>query len=302
MGMYLGTPSTDKETADGENSFLKYGMSCMQGWRTNMEDDHVAEAEFGENMSLFAVFDGHGGQEVAKYCGKHYARILKSAPAFSKGDYPTALKQSFLLMDEDILTSKGQKELKSYQSESAINSMAGCTANVILIVGKKVFCANAGDSRSYLGQKESSGIGAKPLSVDHKPEDEVEIARIQKAGGSIMMGRVNGNLNLSRAIGDFEYKQNKALKAEEQMITSDPDVQTHELNLSKDKFIIMGCDGVWEIHSGEQICQSVAEQLESGEKVMSKIVGKILDDGLAQDTSSGFGCDNMSGVLIVFKN
>lgn len=40
------------------------------------------------------------------------------------------------------------------------------------------------------------------MSYDHKPEDEVELARIKNAGGKVTMdGRVNGGLNLSRAIG-----------------------------------------------------------------------------------------------------
>ena len=62
------------------------------------------------------------------------------------------------------------------------------------------------------------------MSFDHKPEDQKEIERIQKAGGEVTMGRVNGNLNLSRALGDLEYKNNKKLSAEEQMITADPDI------------------------------------------------------------------------------
>lgn len=46
------------------------------------------------------------------------------------------------------------------------------------------------------------------MSTDHKPEDEQEKARIIKAGGRVTGdGRVNGGLNLSRAIGDHAYKQ-----------------------------------------------------------------------------------------------
>lgn len=52
---------------------------------------------------------------------------------------------------------------------------------------------------------------AVDMSYDHKPEDEVELARIKNAGGKVTMdGRVNGGLNLSRAIGmaDFMCGQN----------------------------------------------------------------------------------------------
>ncbi len=50
---------------------------------------------------------------------------------------------------------------------------------------------------------------AVALSEDHKPENELEKKRIEAAGGTVSENRVNGNLNLSRSLGDFEYKQNK---------------------------------------------------------------------------------------------
>lgn len=67
-----------------------------------------------------------------------------------------------------------------------------------LIRGKQLIVANAGDSRCVV----SEGGKAVDMSYDHKPEDEVELARIKNAGGKVTMdGRVNGGLNLSRAIG-----------------------------------------------------------------------------------------------------
>lgn len=78
-----------------------------------------------------------------------------------------------------------------------------------------IYVANAGDSRSIIG---ISGK-AKPLSFDHKPTDEGEMNRIIKAGGFVEFGRVNGNLALSRAIGDFEFKQNDKLSPESQIVT-----------------------------------------------------------------------------------
>lgn len=47
------------------------------------------------------------------------------------------------------------------------------------------------------------------LSEDHKPDNKIEFDRIKEAGGNVSCGRVNGNLNLSRALGDLMYKQNK---------------------------------------------------------------------------------------------
>jgi protein phosphatase 1G len=55
---------------------LRYVVSAMQGWRRSMEDSHIAELNFQEGCSLFGVFDGHGGQEVALYVKKHYKKVL----------------------------------------------------------------------------------------------------------------------------------------------------------------------------------------------------------------------------------
>lgn len=86
---------------------------------------------------------------------------------------------------------------------------------------------------------------AVPLSFDHKPENQTEIDRIEKAGSTITEGRVDGNLNLTRAIGDLKYKTKAHLKPEEHPITANPDVYEYDLDNDCD-FIIMGCDGVWE--------------------------------------------------------
>lgn len=79
-------------------------------------------------------------------------------------------------------------------------SDSGTTAVVALIRGKQLIVANAGDSRCVVSERGK----AVDMSYDHKPEDELELARIKNAGGKVTMdGRVNGGLNLSRAIGVY---------------------------------------------------------------------------------------------------
>lgn len=118
----------------------------------------------------------------------------------------------------------------------------GCTANVVLIDDyKKLYVANAGDSRCVLCR---SGK-AVALSFDHKPDNDVEKKRIEKAGSTITEGRVDGNLNLSRSLGDMKYKQNKELKPSEHPITALPDVLVQNLS-PDDQFLLIGCDGIWE--------------------------------------------------------
>jgi len=64
-----------------------------------------------------------------------------------------------------------------------------------------------------------------PLSFDHKPQQDIEMNRITEAGGFVnQFGRVNGNLNLSRSIGDLKYKQVPGILPPEQIITAEPDI------------------------------------------------------------------------------
>jgi len=107
---------------------------------------------------------------------------------------------------------KYRKELMSFKEKENEDdeSMAGCTANVIVIKDKIIYCANAGDTRCCLS---NNGKLVK-MSKDHKPDNEIERQRITDAGGFISDGRVNANLNLSRALGDLEYKKNNNLPPE----------------------------------------------------------------------------------------
>lgn len=77
---------------------------------------------------------------------------------------------------------------------------AGCTANVALIHKDTLYVANCGDSRSIIYK---NGRVVK-MSIDHKPDQDRERARVKAAGGFVSAdGRINGNLNLSRSLGDF---------------------------------------------------------------------------------------------------
>lgn len=121
----------------------------------------------------------------------------------------------------------------------------------------KIYVANAGDSRCILGK----GGNVVPLSFDHKPENEEEIARIEAAGSQVTDGRVDGHLNLTRALGDLKFKKKEGLTAEQHPITANPDVYEYELTPDCD-FILMGCDGCWETKSNEQMCEWVYNKLE----------------------------------------
>lgn len=71
-----------------------------------------------------------------------------------------------------------------------------------------------------------------------------EKARIVAAGGFVDFGRVNGNLALSRAIGDFEFKKSADLPPEQQIVTAFPDVTVHDIT-ADDEFLVVACDGMY---------------------------------------------------------
>jgi len=171
---------------------------------------------------------------------------------------------------------------------------AGATAVVAAIRDGQLHVANAGDSRAVLSRRGT----AVPLSFDHKPALATELARIDKAGGWVTaQGRINGNLNLSRALGDLKYKGDRALGRHEQMITAEPDVTTHALEQG-DEFIVIACDGVWDCMTNQQVCDFVKERLLS--MPLDKIAEDILDHCIADDprNTGGIGGDNMTAIIV----
>jgi serine/threonine protein phosphatase PrpC len=172
---------------------------------------------------------------------------------------------------------------------------AGCTSVVCVMIGRDLVVANAGDSRAVLQR----GNGAvKALSYDHKPEHHIETNRISKAGGFVnQFGRVNGNLNLSRSIGDLKYKQNCDYGAAEQIITAQPDVVCTTLE-EDDEFIILGCDGIWDCLSNEEACEYVAARIDT--MTTAEIVEEVLSTIISDDprASQGIGGDNMTIVIV----
>ena len=306
----------------------------MQGWRKRQEDAHVSAVSLGEkkNIDVFGVFDGHGGKEISKFVSNHFAKELEINKNVGT-DMSLALKETFIKMDEIMQTPDSIEEIKKYarksreedekqsQNEPQNSQMAllaqlmpakdpeandiymrtGCTACVMGIneTKKKLYFANAGDSRVVMCRK---GV-AEPQSEDHKPEMESEKTRIYKAEGWISDGRVKGNLNLTRGFGDLEYKQNKNLKPEEQMITANPDIKVVDFTNDID-FVIIGCDGIWDCLKNQEACDFVSKRLKEKPDIkISKIVEEMLDSILAEDlyNETGVGCDNMTCIVIVFK-
>eukprot|EP00658_Telonema_sp_P-2_P043888 TRINITY_DN31763_c0_g1_i1.p1 TRINITY_DN31763_c0_g1~~TRINITY_DN31763_c0_g1_i1.p1 ORF type:complete len:351 (+),score=66.79 TRINITY_DN31763_c0_g1_i1:148-1200(+) len=175
---------------------------------------------------------------------------------------------------------------------------SGCTAVVALLDQTRIVVANCGDSRAVL----SRAGQAVPLSFDHKPSDACERARICKAGGFLTEAnghhRINGNLNLSRALGDLKYKQSAHLGWAEQMITSCPDLVEEALT-SQDEFVIMACDGVWDLMSNQEAVDYVGSRLAEGVEP-TLICEQLFDHCITQDPkmARGLGADNMTCIIV----
>ena len=338
MGDFLSSPNKEKDSFDGENSFVKFGSSAMQGWRYRMEDAHLHHLNIS-NLDIFGVFDGHGGKEVSQFVKNHFIEEFQNNQNVKYNNIPEALIETFFKMVDLMRSPKGKEELNQLYKLSKkeddvqdkkdkkgnesdfykyldpknaencdIGIITGCTACVCVIdeKNKKIYFANAGDSRAVICK---NGLGYQ-MSHDHKPDSAKEKNRIYKSGGWVSEGRIKGNLNLSRSLGDFEYKQDKKLSAKDQMITAYPEINIEIID-DKCEFIIVGCDGIWDCLTPQKACDFVRSRLYDEKSKMaknnvkiSKIVEEMMDSIISDDigNENGIGCDNMTCIVIQFKN
>ncbi|CAB3402543.1 unnamed protein product [Caenorhabditis bovis] len=288
MGQTLSEPITKKESASCANENYLVGSSCMQGWRVDMEDAHTHLLSLPDDpaCAFFAVYDGHGGSRVSQCAGINLHKKIVSRPEFAKGDLKTAIERGFLDLDDQM---RNDEEMK--------DDISGTTAVVVLIKNETIYCGNAGDSRavcSVLGE-------ARPLSFDHKPANQLEAERIVAAGGWVEFNRVNGNLALSRALGDFLFKKNEGKPAEEQVVTALPDVIIDKLTPDHE-FIVLACDGIWDVMSNQEVVDFVRERF-AQKRDPQAICEELLIRCLAPDCQmGGLGCDNMTVVIVGLLN
>jgi protein phosphatase 1G len=99
--------STEKHPNDGENEKFKFGSCSMQGWRQTNEDAMISQLDIGDGNSVFAVFDGHGGEHVALFCKKHFVQLLKKKKTYKAKNYEKALEETFLQIDRMLLQKTG---------------------------------------------------------------------------------------------------------------------------------------------------------------------------------------------------
>lgn len=288
MGSYLQKPVVQKDSHDGTGQGYKWGSTAMQGWRTNMEDSHIHQGKLGHlnTFGLFIVFDGHSGAQYANQVSIEFPEFLAGQEPFSSmkdGDtYDTelvkeALRKSFLDFDTNM------------QKVPNI-ATSGCTATGVLITPKHFFMMNIGDSRSVLCRNSTVSFATE----DHKPTHYSERMRIEKAGGHVSQNRVNGQLAVSRALGDFEMKRNNNCDQISQLVSPEADITVIDRIEEKDNFITICCDGIFDVMSNEEVVHYLVTRIPYKRHL------KDLCEDLADYCCHKGSKDNLSVMIINF--
>lgn len=289
-------------------------------------------------LGLFGVFDGHGDGGIAsKFISQHLLEKLEQHPQWpvayhtidsdnnssTEGDgaMMNVLEETFQGLDDDLKNGASQGQ------------NGGSTAVVTLVSGGKLIVANLGDSRCILVKKRSGGekegaamtelnedtLEVIPLSEDHKPNLPTERARIEAAGMTIHVDHIppeegqsaptsihkvkrsdRDMLAVARAFGDFDYKSNENLSPSRQAVICTPEIVVRERNLAEDMYLILACDGIWDVMSNEEVgmfvSKRVAERFANGEE---DVLAKVGDDLLGLCLKKG-STDNMSVLILSF--
>uniref|UniRef100_A0A3B3TW98 Protein phosphatase 1B n=1 Tax=Poecilia latipinna TaxID=48699 RepID=A0A3B3TW98_9TELE len=285
---YLDRPVLDKLTEEGCARWgLTYALGSMQGWRANMEDFHNCVPQLGGELaewSFFAVFDGHAGSTVAQYCSQHLlGHILGTGKRFHTEHVMKtctgAIIEGFMQTD---------KHLHSVARREGWER-GGTTVVSTLLSPYYIYFGNCGDSRAVLCRSGQVCFSTE----DHKPYSPLEKERIESAGGSVSLQRINGSLAVSRALGDFSYKGAENRTPSQQMVSPEPEVCVVERS-PMDEFLVLACDGVWDTISNEELCAFVHNRLQvctDLRDVCTQVIDLCLYKG---------SLDNISIILLCF--
>ncbi|UJR34353.1 hypothetical protein I4U23_021757 [Adineta vaga] len=286
--LILSQPETKKELLHGQS----FAFGGMQGWRKSNEDFHrhlvPIDNHHWKLWSYFAIFDGHNGTDTAKNAAnlldKH---LIDALNGISKGKSSDDLihssqfdlyqltqivKHTFLQLDKELV--------------SLVRDQSGSVCIATLIGPEHIYLINLGDSRAIIISKDGKVL---EYTKDHKPNVRKEKERILKAGGHVtqMLGdvaRVEDQLAVSRALGDYSIDKH--------LIPASPDIIQFERNSkSTANFLILACDGVWDVMSNEQVASFVIQRISNTS--LENIASQLLDHCLHLQTM-----DNTSVYII----
>ena len=319
MGSQLSTPIKSKLLDHYGNKKCRVGVADMQGYRLDMEDAHNVElqVENHPNLTYIGVFDGHGGSESALYAAEHCPTMLAN---LTNPTDPTQLKEALERLDQVFLkktkfasgttaclalidhvtqpqqqqqpssSKKKKKTTKAISSKKKQEKTIRIQAGSVAVVAQ-LTVASIGDSRCLVIDGLSGAV--KFHTVDHKPSLPAELRRIKAAGGYVEQGRVDGNLAMSRALGNREFKSAPNLPALKQRVIPTPDV--FQIPLIATDLVLVCCDGLVERLTNEQVAAFIHEALKKQphqDVDLAAVMADLLNHSLEKGSK-----DNMSAVL-----
>lgn len=269
-----------------------------------MEDAHVVECAMGDRYpykewSFFAVFDGHAGKIAADGAAENIAKTLIGTHQFEKVTEKLVETGGQLTIELIDLLKEGIRDgflnlddqIRQRLDEGKDRDRSGSTAVCAIVTPTHMIIANLGDSRAVVSRKTGTPFGTE----DHKPYNDRERERIVGAGGSVMIQRINGSLAVSRAFGDFEYKNCPGLRPCEQLVSPEPDVYVLERSQENDEFLVLACDGVYDVMENDQLCNFVRGRLHV-ENDLALVCNDVLDACLSRGSR-----DNMTMIIVCFE-
>ncbi|EDQ86182.1 uncharacterized protein MONBRDRAFT_28624 [Monosiga brevicollis MX1] len=269
---------------------IALGACGIQGYRRNMEDAHILNndlLEDGSGLVLIACLDGHGGRAAALSAAHDLPQ--KVAAALRQVSDRSALTDDALEQLMIDACKSTDHDLPSHiPNFRTVEDMEdpGSTCVGALLLEDRLVVFNIGDSRAVLAQAIDSP-DALLATRDHKPQTPSERQRIEAAGGFVAGNRVCQSLAVSRAFGDFSFKDPN-IKPEEHMVTCIPDITIVPRNENLE-FIILACDGVWDVLRSETVVGMVREELLS-EAALDAVCQTVVMDALQRGSSDNISC------------
>ncbi|XP_071696757.1 probable protein phosphatase 2C 49 [Rutidosis leptorrhynchoides] len=286
-----------------ESSSTKFNPSIRSGSHTDIgprksnEDEHICIDDLSNTLgplyqwplpsSFYAVFDGHGGSEAASYLKEHAMKLF-----FLDSDLPQTsdIDDIFLQELEDSRCKAFLLADKALANECSISDYCGSTALTALILGKHLLIANAGDCRAVLCR---NGIAVQ-MSQDHRPGYLEEKIRVESLGGFIEGDYLNGELAVTRALGDWYMKSPIGFESSSPL-TARPDVSQTVLT-EDDEFLIIGCDGIWDVMSNQEAVGVVRRELRRYDDP-NWCARELVNQALLRESD-----DNLTAIVVCFSS
>lgn len=253
-----------------ETTKYKIFSTSLQGERDTNEDSHIIYEN--DKLKIYAIFDGHGGNEVSLLLKKQMVNILTNKDI----KYPLNPHQITRIF----------KNLQDYIKKQKYANKAGSTACIVILYTNeqnqlRMYCINVGDSRCLLYTNNK----LYQMSDDHKPTNIKEIERISNMGGNIRRDGLDyriGDLSVSRTFGDCNNKY------------TDPIPEITSKLLTDDFFIVLGCDGLFDTLTNNDISFEVNDYIKKNKKYNIALL-------LAKQAIKNGSTDNVS-VIVVISN